>query len=48
MLLGIVWGKKDGRFTAINISKYEHFTRKINETYLNCVSSLCFWRFVPF
>ena len=36
-LYGIVWGTKYGRFTTINISKYEHFTRKINKTYLHPV-----------
>ena len=30
-------GTKYGRFTTINISKYEHFTRKINKTYLHPV-----------
>ena len=35
----IVWGTKYGRFTTINISKYEHFTRKINRMLLtSCVS----------
>ena len=36
-LYGIVWGTKYGRFTTINISKYEHFSRKINKTYLHPV-----------
>ena len=29
----IVWETKYGRFTTINISKYEYFTRKINKIY---------------
>ena len=39
-LLGILLGKKYGRFTTINISKYERFTRKISETYSHLVSPL--------
>ena len=38
----ITWGTKYGRFTTINISKYEHFTRKINKTYSHPVSPLWF------
>ena len=33
-------GKKYGRFTTINILKYEHFTRKINKTYSHPVCPL--------
>ena len=41
-LLRILLGKKYGRFTTKNISKYEHFTRKISETYPHLVSPLWF------
>ena len=41
-LQGIVWRTKYGRFTTKNISKYEHFTRKINKTYSHLVCPLCF------
>ena len=34
--------KKYGRFTTINILKYEHFTRKINKTYSHPVCPLQF------
>ena len=35
-----MWGKNYGRFTTVNITKYEYFTRKINITYSHpqCVS----------
>ena len=33
-------GKIYGRFTTINILKYEHFTRKINKTYSHPVCPL--------
>ena len=33
---------KYGRFTTINISKYEHFTCKINKTYSHPVNPLLF------
>ena len=39
-LLGIVQGTKYGRFTTINISKYEDFSRKINKTYSYPVNPL--------
>ena len=38
----IVRGTKYGRFTTINISKYEHFTRKINRICSHLVCTLCF------
>ena len=38
----IAWRTKYDRFTTINISKYEHFTRKINRTYSHLVCSLWF------
>ena len=39
-LLGMELGKKYGRFTTLDILKYEHFTRKIKKTYslLLCLS----------
>ena len=36
MLQGKVWGMKYGRFTMLNILKYEH-SRKINKTYTHPV-----------
>ena len=42
----MVWGTKYGRFTPINISKYEHFTSKsIKITHILCVRSGDFCRF---
>ena len=41
----IAWGTKYGQFTTINISKYEHFTRKINRIYSHLVCLLWFRAF---
>ena len=42
MLYGVVRGTKYGRFTSINISKYEYLTRKISIIYLHLLCPLWF------
>ena len=42
MLQRIAWGTKYGRFTTINISKYEHFTLSINIIYSHLLCPLWF------
>ena len=44
----IVWGMEYGRLTTINISKNEHFTRKIDKTTHSLYVRCSFWPFGPF